>query len=402
MKVQERFLKYTAIHTRSDENSDTTPSTKGQLDLAEDLVREMKEIGIGDAFVDAFGYVYGTIPANNGSTFPVIGLIAHMDTCPDMSGENVRPRVIDQYDGMDIVLNEEKKIIMKTSDFPSLLKYKGQSLIVTDGTTLLGADDKAGIAEILTAAEDLIQSGTLHGTVRIAFTPDEEVGRGADRFDVQNFGADYAYTIDGEELGEIEYENFNAAGARVTVHGVNIHPGSAKGRMKNAILIAMEFQAMLPAFENPAFTEKYEGFAHLEEMSGEVETASMKYIIRDHDLALFEKRKSRFQANAVFLNEKYGENTIELDIKDQYFNMKEKIILHMQIIEAAKNAAVQAGVEPRVIPIRGGTDGARLSFMGLPCPNLCTGGSNFHGKYEFIPIQSMEAVVEIIKNLIIR
>ena len=395
MKVHERFLNYVKIDTQSVPDVEVIPSSEKQKDLGKLLVDEMIAIGIKDAYMDGNGYVYGTVEGNTDG--PTIGFIAHMDTSPDMPGNNVNPKIIYNYDGNDIVLNEEKQIIMKTDMFEHLLKYKGQDLIVTDGTTLLGADNKAGIAEILSMAEYFINNPQIkHGKIKIGFTPDEEVGCGADLFNVEEFGADYAYTVDGGEIGEIEYENFNAAGAKVTINGANIHPGSAKNKMKNAILIGMEFHSMLPIYETPENTEVYEGFNLLNEMSGNVEKTHLDYIVRDHSMEKFIIKKERFEKITDYLNEKYGQGTVELILKDQYYNMKEKILPHMHIIENAKVAMKNIGLEPIIVPIRGGTDGARLSYMGLPCPNLCTGGHNYHGRYEYIPIQSMEKVVELL------
>ena len=395
MKVHERFLNYVKIDTQSVPEAEKIPSSEKQKDLGRLLVEEMISIGIKDAYMDVNGYVYGTVEGNTDA--PVIGFIAHMDTSPDMAGNNVKPKIIYNYDGSDIVLNEEKQIIMKTEMFEHLLKYKGQDIIVTDGTTLLGADNKAGIAEILSMAEYFISNPQIkHGTIKIGFTPDEEVGSGADLFNVEEFKADYAYTVDGGEIGELEYENFNAASARVTINGVNIHPGSAKNKMKNSILIGMEFHNMLPVYETPENTEGYEGFSLLSDMAGDVEKTLLEYIIRDHSMEKFIAKKERFEKIAAYLNEKYGQGTVELKLKDSYFNMKEKILPHMHIIENAKRAMENIGIEPDVVPIRGGTDGARLSYMGLPCPNLCTGGHNYHGRYEYIPIQSMEKVVELL------
>lgn len=399
MRAYERFLRYAVYPTMSDGGSDTIPSTDKQLSLAKALAEELKAMGLCDAHVDGFGYVYATLPKNTDGDINTIGLIAHMDTSPDASDENIRPRVVD-YAGGDVLLNEENDIYLKVSDYPYLEKYKGQHIIVSDGTTLIGADDKAGVAEIITAVERLIESGTPHGTVKIAFTPDEEIGRGANKFDVEGFGADYAYTVDGGALGELEYENFNAAGAGVTVHGVSIHPGSAKGRMKNACLIAAEFNAMLPANEIPSMTENYEGFQHLHHMEGSIEYAYLRYIIRDHDREKFENKKKLFYDIAEKLNEKYGAGTVEVSINDSYYNMKEVIEKHPYTVERAKKAMTDVGVTPRVIPIRGGTDGARLSFMGLPCPNLCTGGENFHSRFEFVSVESMDKITDILVKLI--
>lgn len=397
LEVKKRFLKYISFDTESNPESTTVPTTAKQKELAKYLVNEMKSLGISDAHMNEFGYVYGTIEKNIDVEVPTIGFISHMDTSPDLSGKNVKSRIVENYDGKDIVLNNEKNIVMKTSDFESLKNYVGQDIIVTDGTTLLGADDKAGIAEILTMAEVLQNNKNIkHGTIKIGFTPDEEVGSGADHFDVESFNADYAYTVDGGELGEVEYENFNAASAKITVYGTNIHPGSAKNKMKNSMHIAMEFHNMLPVFEDPSYTEDYEGFSHLCDMNGSVEETKLQYIIRDHDMDKFNLKKKRFTNITDYLNEKYGENTINLELKDSYYNMKEKIEPHMHLINNAKEAMEQLNVTPIEVPIRGGTDGARLSFMGLPCPNLCTGGANFHGRYEYIPVQSMEKIVEIL------
>ena len=401
-KVIEKFLNYVKIDTRSDENSTACPTTAKQHDLAKLLVKELEEMGAEDITYDTeHCYVYASIPASEGCDGrPVLGFIAHMDTAPAVTGENVKPRIIENYDGKDIVLNEEKNIVMKVSDFPELVEYTGKRLIVTDGTTLLGADDKAGVAEIMTMAEQLLSHKEIpHGKIRIGFTPDEEVGAGADHFDVKLFGADYAYTVDGGKLGELEYENFNAAGAKVTFHGRSVHPGDAKNKMVNALLLAMEFQNMLPVFENPMYTEKYEGFYHLDLLSGSVEKAQAEYIIRDHDKDKFEQKKETFLRIGAYLNEKYGKDTVQIDMKDSYYNMREIIEQHMQLIENAKAAMEETGVNPIVVPIRGGTDGARLSYMGLPCPNLCTGGHNFHGRFEYICADSMEKIVEILLKL---
>ena len=401
-KVIEKFLNYVKIDTQSDENSTACPTTAKQHNLAKLLVKELEEMGAEDITYDTeHCYVYATVPATKGcENRPVLGFIAHMDTAPAVTGENVKPRIIENYDGKDIVLNEEKNIVMKVSDFPELVEYTGKRLIVTDGTTLLGADDKAGVAEIMTMAEQLLLSRDIpHGKIRIGFTPDEEVGAGADHFDVKLFGADYAYTVDGGKLGELEYENFNAAGATVTFHGRSVHPGDAKNKMVNALLLAMEFQNMLPVFENPMYTEKYEGFYHLDLLSGSVEKAQAEYIIRDHDKDKFEQKKETFLRIGAYLNEKYGKDTVQIDMKDSYYNMREIIEQHMQLIENAKAAMEETGVNPIVVPIRGGTDGARLSYMGLPCPNLCTGGHNFHGRFEYICADSMEKIVEILLKL---
>ena len=397
MTVSERFLNYVSYETTSDEASETCPSTPGQRVLGAALVEEMKALGIADAHMDADGYIYGTVPGAENA--PVIGLIAHMDTAPDCSGKDIKTRIV-EFTGADVVLNEEKNIVLSQRDYPALAHHVGKHLIVTDGTTLLGADDKAGVAAILTAAEELLREETPHATLRIGFTPDEEIGRGADRFNVKDFGADYAYTVDGGGLGELEYENFNAAAAQITVHGRNVHPGSAKDIMINSQHIAMEFHSLLPVHGRPEATEGYEGFSHLCEMRGEVEESTLAYIIRDHDRAKFEARKADFEAITEFLNRKYGTGTVELKLKDSYYNMKEKIEPVMHIIEAAKQAMTDVGVTPRVVPIRGGTDGARLSYEGLPCPNLFTGGENFHGRFEYVPVEDMEACVRTLKRIL--
>lgn len=400
-KVVERFLGYVKFDTKSDENSDTCPSTRQQLDFGAYLVKELKEIGLSDVSIDNNGYVMAVLPSNIKGKNPVIGFVAHMDTSPDMSGADVRPRVVKSYNGKEIVLNEEKNIILSPDVFPELKNYTGQDLITTDGTTLLGADDKAGIAEIITAVEYLTSHPELkHGTVKICFTPDEEIGRGADRFHVSRFGADFAYTVDGGVIGELEYENFNAASAKIRINGQNIHPGSAKDKMVNSVLIAMELNSMLPANETPTHTEGYEGFYHLNSMNGSVESTSMQYIIRDHNRDRFEERKKRIAKIVDYLNDKYGQNTVLLELKDQYYNMKEKVEPVMHIVETAMKAMDAVGVTPAVRPIRGGTDGARLSYMGLPTPNIFTGGHNFHGKYEYIPVNSMVKAVEVILKII--
>ena len=396
MTVIDRFLKLVSYPTTSDENSETCPSTPRQLALAEELVRQMQDMGISDAHVDADGYVYGTIPANCEKNIPVYGLIAHMDTSPDAPGENIRARITEAYTGGDVVLNEEKHIVLSPEEYPQLKNAVGKRLIVTDGTTLLGADDKAGVAEILSAAELLLTSDRAHGTVKLAFTPDEEIGRGADRFDVAGFGADYAYTVDGGAIGELEYENFNAASAKIVIRGKSIHPGSARGQMVNAALVAMELHGLLPALETPYYTDGYEGFYHLTDLQGETEQAELHYIIRDHDRAKFEDRKAVMQKVCAEIDRRYGAGTVELTLRDSYYNMKEKIEPCMFLIENAKQAMEQLGIEPKIVPIRGGTDGARLSFEGLPCPNLCTGGENFHGRFEYIPAEDMERIAQLL------
>ena len=398
--VVDRLIRYAKVYSESDYHAGraVTPSTQRQFDMGRLLVEELHALGIDNAFVDDTCYVYGWIPATPGCEhLPAIGLIAHMDTTPDMTGKDVKPQII-HYEGGDIVLNEALGIVTCAADFPRLKDLAGQDLVVTDGTTLLGADDKAGIAEIMAFAAEAVAKPFPHGPIQIAFTPDEEVGGGVDHFDVQGFGADFAYTLDGGALGSIDYENFNACSAVVEVKGLSIHPGSAKGKMKNASLIAMEFHSMLPVFENPAFTEGYEGFAHLTDMRGEVESARLRYIIRDHDRDKFEQRKARFTKIAAYLNEKYGD-CISLSLKDGYYNMKEAILPHPQILELAKAAMREMGIEPHSSPVRGGTDGARLSFMGLPCPNLNTGGMNAHGRHELVSVQAMERVQEMLRRM---
>lgn len=395
--VSERFLRYVSFDTQSNEESSTCPSTSKQRLLGASIVEEMKALGISDAFMDEDGYVYGTVPGD--PSLPTIGLIAHMDTAPDAPGNDVKPSII-HYQGGDIVLNEEKNIVMSAAAFPNLANHIGKHLIVTDGTTLLGADDKAGIAEIMTAAEYLLKNDVRHATIRLGFTPDEEIGRGADKFDVKAFGADYAYTADGGPIGELEYENFNAAGVKVTVHGRSIHPGSAKNKMVNAQYIAIEFQNMLPVAQRPEYTEGYEGFIYLNHMEGCVEQTVLKYAIRDHDMAKFNEKKAVMLAAAGFINAKYGEGTLDIEIRDSYFNMREKIEPCMFIVDRAKAAMEAVGIVPVEVPIRGGTDGARLSYEGLPCPNLCTGGENFHGYYEFIPVEDMEKCTEMLVKIL--
>ncbi|WDV45327.1 peptidase T [Clostridiaceae bacterium M8S5] len=399
--VVERFLKYVKFDTESDEFSETCPSSKKQLNLANELVKELNELNLTDVSVDENGYVMATLPSNSDKDLPFIGFIAHMDTSPDMSGANVNPQIVENYDGNDIVLNDDNNIILSPKDFPSLKDYVGKTLITTDGTTLLGADDKAGIAEIMSAVEFLVNNPDIkHGDIKIAFTPDEEIGRGADLFDVKKFNADFAYTVDGGPIGELEYENFNAAGVTINVNGRNVHPGSAKNKMINSSLIAIEFNSMLPIFDKPEYTDGYEGFYHLIDMKGTVENSSLRYIIRDHDKEKFENKKNLIKDIADFLNKKYGENTVNFELKDQYYNMKEKILPVMHIVDTAKQAMEECNVEPLICPIRGGTDGARLSFMGLPCPNMFTGGHNFHGKYEYICIESMVKAVEVIVKIV--
>lgn len=399
MNITERFLKYVSFPTMSDETSETCPSSEKQLALSRYLADELTALGLSDVEVDEMGYLYATLPANC-ECDTVIGLIAHVDTSDACADYPIKTKTV-KYDGNSICLNEEKGIFLSSKEFPSLDRYKGESLIVTDGTTLLGADDKAGVCAIVSAVERIIKSGAKHGTVKIGFTPDEEIGRGADHFDVEKFGADYAYTVDGGALGELEYENFNAAGAKAEFFGVSVHPGSAKDKMKNAALMAMEFNALLPADDIPAKTEGYEGFYHLTDMKGECENAELCYIIRDHDKAKFEARKAVFASVCDKINEKYGAGSCAVTVKDSYYNMKEIIDENMYTIERAIAAMKAVGVEPEIVPIRGGTDGARLSFMGLPCPNICTGGENFHSRFEYLPVESLEKVVDIVERIIL-
>lgn len=395
--VVDKFLRYVAYDTQSEDDQEQQPSTDKQLVFARVLAEELRQMGAEEVTVDEHGYVFATIPATSEKKLPVLGLVAHMDTTPAFSGLEVKPQIVKNYDGGKVVLNKEKGIVLDPAEFPDMLDNVGKDLITTDGTTLLGADDKAGIAEIMAAAEYFLNHPEVkHGKIRVGFTPDEEVGRGTENFDVRAFGADIAYTVDGGPVGELEYENFNAAGAKVWVHGKSIHPGTSKGTMVNALLIGMEFQSMLPVFENPMYTEGYEGFYHLNQMRGDVETACLEYIIRDHDREKFEKKKEQFMRTADFLNLKYGAGTVNVELKDSYYNMKEKIEPHMYLIDLAKEAMEDLGIAPLVRPIRGGTDGANLSYMGLPCPNLCTGGYNCHGKYEYISVQALESVVELL------
>ncbi len=400
-KILKRFLRYIAIDTQSDPASDTFPSTAKQLDLSRMLVDELLELGLKDAALDEHGYVTATLPANTERDIPVIGLVAHVDTSPDMSGANIKPQIIEQYDGKDVLLNKEKDMYLRPVDFPMLANYAGQTLITTDGTTLLGADDKAGIAEIMTAIEHLVQNPDIkHGTIKIGFTPDEEIGKGVDRFDVQKFGAKYAYTLDGSELGELQFENFNAAHAKVNIQGRNVHPGDAKHKMINALIIGMEFNGLLPVFDRPEYTEGYEGFYHVMKFEGTVEEASLQYIIRDHDRQKFEHKKAFILDTADFLNKKYGEGTVKIEMKDQYFNMREMVEPVYHTVEIAEQAMRELGILPIIRPIRGGTDGSKLSYMGLPCPNIFAGGHNFHGKYEYITLESMEKATQVILKMI--
>ncbi|HWR41227.1 MAG TPA: peptidase T [Patescibacteria group bacterium] len=402
-QIIERFMNYVRFDTRSDSEQAACPSTPGQRIFARHLVREMGDLGLCDVQMDTNGYVTATLPANIDIPVAAIGFIAHMDTSPDMSGTGVTPQVVTNYDGGDIILNAAKEpaVVLSPQDFPELVNYRGGTLITTDGTTLLGADNKAGICEIITAVEYLLAHPEIqHGPVRIGFTPDEEIGRGADLFDVAGFDTAFAYTVDGGELGELEYENFNAAEARIRICGRNVHPGSAKNKMINALLLAMELHSMLPAAEAPAHTEDHEGFYHLNKLSGNVEEAQLIYIIRDHDRKIFLARKERMGKIVAYMNDRYGDNTVNLSLRDQYFNMKEQIEPVFHIVELAKKAMLAAGVEPQITPVRGGTDGARLSYMGLPCPNIFTGGHNYHGKYEYIPVRSMKKAVEVIIKII--
>ena len=399
--VLERFLRYIKVDTMSQPEQESIPSTEKQKNLARILADELREMGAKDVTIDDHAYVYGTIPATTDKKVPVLGFIAHMDTSPAYSDENVKPQFVKNYDGKTIVMNEQTGLSMGPEQYPELLNYVGQDLITTDGTTLLGPDDKAGVAEIMALAQYLLEHPEIpHGTIKVGFTPDEEVGRGPELFDIKGFGADVAYTVDGGALGELEYENFNAASCKVLVHGLSIHPGSSKGRMKNAILMAMEFQSMLPVFENPMYTEQYEGFFHLDNISGCVESVVMDYIIRDHDMTKFSEKKAYVERVAHYMNEKYGQGTIELVIKDSYFNMREKIEEHMYLIDIARSAMEELDIVPMIVPIRGGTDGATLSHRGLPCPNLCTGGHNFHGKFEYISVQAMERTTELLLAIV--
>lgn len=402
MTVTERFLKYIAVDTTSDPSSDTFPSTRSQEAFAKALAEEMKETGLENVTVDSYGYVFGTIPSTiEDYQGKILGFIAHMDTSCAESGKNIRPRIIKNYDGKDIVLNEEKQIVMSPRDFSNLTQYQGQDLIVTDGTTLLGGDDKAGIAEILTAAQYLLAHPEIpHGPVRVGFTPDEEIGQGTDHFDVEKFGADFAYTMDGGECGELEYENFNAAEAVADFHGVSIHPGSAKGKMINALRLAMEFESLMPSAQRPECTESREGFIHLDALQGSVDHARSEYIIRDHDMSLFQEKKKHMEDMSRIMNIKYGYEAVSLKIEDSYFNMKEKIEPHKFLIDNVLKVYEKLGIRPQIQPIRGGTDGAQLSFKGLPCPNLGTGDHNCHGHFEFVCIQAMEKSVEVIVELV--
>ena len=398
--IKDRFLKYVSFDTQSDPNSDTTPSTKKQWDIANHLVEELKTIGLQNVSIDDHAYIMATLPSNVAHKVPVIGFISHFDTSPDYTATNVKPQIHTNYDGEDIVLNREQGIVLSPSYFDDLLLYKGQTLITTDGTTLLGADDKAGVAEIVTAMEYLIEHPEIkHGEIRIGFTPDEEIGLGAHKFDVDKFSAEWAYTMDGSQVGELEYENFNAAGAVVTIHGKIVHPGYAKGKMVNSMLIANEFISALPKNEIPQETEGYEGFFHLTDIKGSVEKTTLEYIIRDHDMELYEKRKLQMLAAAKGINDKVGSEAIEVTIKDQYFNMREKVEPVMHIVDVAEQAMKDLGIKPLIKAIRGGTDGSQLSYKGLPCPNIFAGGHNFHGRYEYVPVESMIKATEVIVKI---
>lgn len=398
--IVERFLRYVAVDTQSDPESESQPSAAKELNLLKMLRDELLAMGV-EATLDEYGYVMASIPSNCGKEVPAVGFIAHVDTAPDASGADIRPQIIENYDGDDIPLKGVPGLKLKPSEFPELELYKGQTLITTDGTTLLGADDKAGVAEIMTAVQYIVEHPEFrHGEIKIGFTPDEEIGRGVAKFDVAKFGARYAYTLDGGQVGELEYENFNAAGATIRIQGRNVHPGMAKNKMKNAILIGMELNSLLPVEQRPEHTEGYEGFFHLISFKGEVETATFSYIIRDHDMNLFEQKKAYLQQCVDFINAKYGEGTAIADIRHQYYNMRKEVEPHYHIVEKAVKAMEMEGIRPKIQPIRGGTDGANLSFMGLPCPNIFAGGHNFHGKMEYVPVESMEKASKVILNLI--
>lgn len=398
--ILERFLRYVSVDTQSNEESASQPSTEKQWDLLKMLCKELNDMGI-EASLDEYGYVMGTIPSNIDKEVPAVGFIAHVDTAPDASGKDVKPQIIKNYDGSDIALKGIQGLYLKPSEFPELLHFIGQTLITTDGTTLLGADDKAGVAEIMNAAQWIMEHPEFkHGTIKIGFTPDEEIGRGVVKFDVKRFGADYAYTMDGGEIGELEFENFNAASAKIHIQGRNVHPGSAKGKMKNAILIGQELNSLLPIEQRPEYTEGYEGFFHIISFKGAVEEADFAYIIRDHDAVKFDRKKEVIRECVDFINRKYGEGTAVLDLRDQYRNMREQVEPHYHIIEKAVKAMEMEGIKPKIQPIRGGTDGANLSYMGLPCPNIFAGGLNFHGKMEFVPLESIEAASKVILNII--
>lgn len=399
-KILDRFLRYVAIDTQSDENSESQPSAAKELDLLKLLCKELNDMGV-EATLDEYGYVMGTLPSNIDKKVPAIGFIAHVDTSPDASGANVKPQIIENYDGSDIALKGVPGLYLKPSEFPELLAHKGETIITTDGTTLLGADDKAGVAEIMNAVQYMVEHPEFkHGDIKIGFTPDEEIGRGVVKFDVKRFGADYAYTMDGGEIGELEFENFNAASAKIHIQGRNVHPGYAKDKMKNAILIGMEFNDLLPIGQRPELTEGYDGFFHIISFKGSVEEADFGYIIRDHDRKKFKEKKELIEQCVKFINVKYGEGTATLEVKDQYYNMREQVEPYYFIVETAVKAMEMAGVKPKIQPIRGGTDGANLSFKGLPCPNIFAGGMNFHGKMEFAPLENIEKASEVVLNII--
>ena len=399
-KILDRFLRYVAIDTQSDENSESQPSAAKELDLLKLLCKELNDMGV-EATLDEYGYVMGTLPSNIDKKVPAIGFIAHVDTSPDASGANVKPQIIENYDGSDIALKGVPGLYLKPSEFPELLAHKGETIITTDGTTLLGADDKAGVAEIMNAVQYMVEHPEFkHGDIKIGFTPDEEIGRGVVKFDVKRFGANYAYTMDGGEIGELEFENFNAASAKIHIQGRNVHPGYAKDKMKNAILIGMEFNDLLPIGQRPELTEGYDGFFHIISFKGSVEEADFGYIIRDHDRKKFEEKKELIEQCVKFINVKYGEGTATLEVKDQYYNMREQVEPYYFIVETAVKAMEMAGVKPKIQPIRGGTDGANLSFKGLPCPNIFAGGMNFHGKMEFAPLENIEKASEVVLNII--
>ncbi len=399
-KILDRFLRYVAIDTQSDENSESQPSAAKELDLLKLLCKELNDMGV-EATLDEYGYVMGTLPSNIDKKVPAIGFIAHVDTSPDASGANVKPQIIENYDGSDIALKGVPGLHLKPSEFPELLAHKGETIITTDGTTLLGADDKAGVAEIMNAVQYMVEHPEFkHGDIKIGFTPDEEIGRGVVKFDVKRFGADYAYTMDGGEIGELEFENFNAASAKIHIQGRNVHPGYAKDKMKNAIIIGMEFNDLLPIGQRPELTEGYDGFFHIISFKGSVEEADFGYIIRDHDRKKFEEKKELIAQCAHFINVKYGEGTATLEVKDQYYNMREQVEPYYFIVEKAVKAMEMTGVKPKIQPIRGGTDGANLSFKGLPCPNIFAGGMNFHGKMEFAPLENIEKASEVVLNII--
>ncbi len=399
--ILNRFLNYISIDTQSDDSSESIPSTPKQFDLLKKLHDELKAWGLQDVSLDEFGYVMATLPSNTTKKVPVIGFISHVDTAPDMSGADIKPKIVENYDGEPILLNADLGLSLSPAYFSEMTEYLGQTLIVTDGTTLLGADDKAGVTEIMAAVEYLVAHPEIeHGTLKIGFTPDEEIGRGVDKFDVKKFGADFAYTMDGGGVGELEYENFNAASGKVFIQGRNIHPGYAKNKMMNAILMAMEFNALLPINERPEFTQDYEGFFHLIKMEGSVEKASIQYIIRDHDKSKFEQKKALFLQCVDFMNQRYGDKTFTPEVKDQYYNMREMVEPVYHVVATAQEAMEQLGIVPKVVPIRGGTDGARLSYMGLPCPNIFAGGHNFHGKFEYVPLESMVKATQVILKIV--